>query len=72
MRNFDRVVKDGVGMLRVGNVRGKALMRVIDDPAGPILHIRIPANCNQARQRGDCDFYVTLDDFVNEAQRSTE
>lgn len=66
----DSITKDDQGFVRVGcDGRGVVLFRVISTGAGPVIHIRLKANCDQVRQRGSPDYYVPLDEFIQEIGR---
>lgn len=70
VRPGDRITKDQQGFIRVGgNGRGIVLFRILGTPAGPVVHIRLKANCLQVRERGCPDFYIPLDEFVSELER---
>jgi len=67
---IDRITKDGNGFVRVdcdGN--GVVLFRVLDTASGPVIHIRLKANCRAVKKRGSPDFYVPWDEFVHEIER---
>ncbi len=67
---IDRITKDEDGFVRVGcNGDGVVLFRVLDTGSGPVVHIRLKANCKQVKDRGSPDFYIPWDEFVQEIER---
>lgn len=64
VRQIDCVTIDNRGFVRVGkNGTGVVLFRIIEDPTGKLVHIRLKSNCLQVEERGDPNFYVPWDDF---------
>lgn len=64
VRPVDSITKDDQGFVRVGcDGHGVVLFRVISTGSGPVIHIRLKANCAQVQSRGSPDYYIPWDDF---------